>query len=206
MATSVGKAACLAGIALIEEQLAALRVYAAALTYWSETNETVPDVMGAAGIMKRKRIPVETQLHTAGNPATNGDETPEIPADLLPLGEDPARLASLVRVAGSNALLAVADFFQAHDLSTLRTPEVQFLMDLRNAIANGNRFAIGHGQYLLAASFEGLVIDETLDGTLVFGDGKQDGFVELGDVVVLLEVLMYHLRGMQRPSPGGDAG
>jgi hypothetical protein len=206
MAISAAKASCLAGITLIEEQLEALRLYAAALTCWSETGEPIPDVMAASGLLKRKRVPAETQLHTAGNPSTNGDETPAVQADPRPLGEDPARLAALVRTAASNALLAVADFFDAHDLSALRTSEVQFLMDLRDAIANGNTFRIEHGQYLPVASFEGLLIDETLDGSLVFGDGTKQGFVELADVVGLLQVLMYHLKGMRQPVPGGDAG
>jgi hypothetical protein len=206
MATSAGKASCIAGVALIKEQLAALSMYAAAITYWSESDEPIPDVMEASGIMKRKRVPAETQLHTAGTPSANGDKTPRVQTDLPRLGDDPARLASLVKVAGSNAILAVADFFEAHDIATLRTSEVQFLMDLRDAIANGNTFRIESGQYLPVASLDGLVIDESLDGRLVFGDGAKEGFIDIGDVVDLLQVLMFHLQGMQRPGPGGDAG
>jgi hypothetical protein len=203
---STGKAACMAGVALIEEQLTALAVYAAALTYWSESGEPIPNVLAASGLMKSKRVPAETQLHTGGTPSANENKTPSVHADLPPLANDPVRLASLVKVAGSNAILAVADFFEAHDIGTLRASEVQFLMGLRDAIANGNTFRIESGQYLLAASLDGLVIDATLDGTLVFGDGAKDGFIDIEDVVYLLQVLMFHLQGMQRPAPGGDAG
>jgi hypothetical protein len=203
---SPGKASCMAGVALIEEQLAALAMYAAALAYWSESGESLSKVVAASGIMKSKRVPAETQLHTSGGPSASGDQTPGVHADSPPLAKDPVRLASLVKVAGSNAILAVADFFEAHDIATLRASEVQFLMGLRDAIANGNTFRIESGQYLPAASVDGLVIDATLDGKLVFGDGLKDGFIDIGDVVYLLQVLMFHLQGMQRPAPGGDAG
>jgi hypothetical protein len=202
---STGKDTCKAGVALIEEQLAALAVYVAALTHWSKSDESISSVLAASGIMKSKRVPAETQLHTGGTPSETGDRTSSVLADVPPLANDPARLASLVKVAGSNAILAVADFFEAHDIATLRASEVQFLMGLRDAIANGNTFRIESG-YLLSASLDNLAIDATLDGKLVFGDGVNEGFIDIGDVVYLLQVLMFLLQGIQRPTPGGDAG
>jgi hypothetical protein len=107
-----------------------------------ESDESISSVVAASGIMKSKRVPAETQLHTGGTPTETGDKTPSVHADLPPLANDPVRLASLVKVAGSNAILAVPDFFEAHDIATLRASEVQFLMGLRDAIANGNKFRI----------------------------------------------------------------
>jgi hypothetical protein len=206
IAMSAGKATCMVGVALIQQQLEALAIYMAALAYWSESGEPIPNVLAATGVMKSRRVPTETQLHSGGTPSANGDKSPSIDADLFPLIIGPVRLASLVKVAGSNAILAVAGFFEAHNLSTLRASEVQFLIGLREAITNGNTFRIERGQYLPVASLNGLVIDAALDGKLVFGEGTDEGFIEIGDVVYLLQVLRFHLQGMQRSGPGGDAG
>jgi hypothetical protein len=43
---------------------------------------------------------------------------------------------------------------------------------------------------------DNLAIDATLDGKLVFGDGVNEGFIDIGDVVYLLQVLMFLLQGI----------
>lgn len=88
---------------------------------------------------------------------------------------------------------------------SMRTPEFQFLAHVVNAILHGNRFRIASG-YMPVASFDGLVIDESLDGLPLFGEEQSRGFIELGDAVALLQWLARYLRGEMNYVSGGDAG
>ena len=194
------------GIALIEEQLLALVLYASTVANWIDTDKTPPDLAAANSLLRRKRSRTEPQTHIE-------DGAPGVEGEVLGLGpswaafhQDPQRLSVVLRVASTNAILAVADYFEAHDFSELRTPEVQFLMRIRDAAANGNTFGIEGGERIPVASFNGLVITNKLNGSPLFDDGVTPGFVEFGDVAALLRYLVNHLRGAQTLISAGDAG
>jgi hypothetical protein len=134
------------GIALIEEQLLALVLYASTVGAWIDKDKTPPDLAAANTLLRRKRSRSEPQTHIE-------DGTPGVEGEALGLGQswaafhqDPQRLSVVLRVAGTNAILAIADFFEAHDFSELRTPEVQFLMRIRDAATSGNTFRIEPGE------------------------------------------------------------
>jgi hypothetical protein len=197
---------CELGIALIEEQLLALVLYASTVANWIDNGKTPPDLAAANSLLRRKRSRTEPQTHIE-------DGTSGVEGEILGLGaswaafhRDPKRLSVVLRVASTNAILAVADFFEAHDLSGLRTPEVQFLMRIRDAAANGNTFRIEVGERIPVASFHGLVINENLNGSPLFDDGVTPGFMEFGDTAALLRYLVNHLRGAQTLISAGDAG
>jgi len=194
------------GIALIEEQLLALVLYASTVGTWIDKDKTPPDLAAANTLLRRKRSRSEPQTHIE-------DGTPGVEGEALGLGEswaafhqDPQRLSVVLRVAGTNAILAIADFFEAHDFSELRTPEVQFLMRIRDAATSGNTFRIEPGERIPVASFNGLTITEKLNGSPLFDDGVTPGFVEFGDIAALLRYLVDHLRGAQTLISDGDAG
>ncbi|GAC1412379.1 MAG: hypothetical protein NVSMB6_14250 [Burkholderiaceae bacterium] len=108
-------------------------------------------------------------------------------------------------VLASNALLAIGMFLQAHSMSTLRTAEIQFLGHVRNAILNGGLFAVGPGEIPLA-SFDGRMINESLNGRPVFADSSANGFLAPADAVALLSWLWSYLHQTQELVSGGDAG
>ena len=110
-----------------------------------------------------------------------------------------------LRVLASNALLTMGVLLQAHGMSTLRTAEIQFLGHVRNAILNGGLFAIEPGEIPLA-SFEGLTINESLNGKQVFAEGSGNGVLAPGHAVALLSWLRSHLHQTQEIVSGGDAG
>jgi hypothetical protein len=206
MTTRSGVDRCELGIALMEEQLLALVLYASTVGNWIDNDRTPPDLAAANSLLRRKHSRAEPQTHIE-------DGTPGVEGEILGLGpswaafhQDPQRLSVVLRVASTNAILAVAEFFEAHDLSELRTPEVQFLMRIRDAASNGNTFRIAAGERIPVASFNGLVINEDLNGSLLFDDGAAPGFMEFGDTAALLRYLMDHLRGAQTLISSGDAG
>lgn len=49
------------------------------------------------------------------------------------------------------------------------------------------------------------MIDSTLNGSPLFGDGVNEGFMEFGDAVALLQWLARYLRGEKNFVSGGDA-
>lgn len=118
---------------------------------------------------------------------------------------DPLRKNACLKVVISNALLAVGMFLKEHDMAAMRTPEIQFLDHVCDAILNGNRFTLEPG-YMPTATFDGLAIDGNLDGNCLFGDGVNAGFMEFGDAIALLEWLLRYLRGERNFVTGGDAG
>jgi hypothetical protein len=194
------------GIALIEEQLLALVLYASTVGSWIDNDTTPPDLAAANNLLRRKRSRTEPQSHIE-------DGTPGVEGEVLGIGpswvafhQDPQRLSVVLRVASTNAILAVADYFESHDFSELRTPEVQFLMRIRDAAANGNTFRIEAGERIPVASFNGLVIADKLNGSPLFDDGVTPGFMEFGDTAALLRYLVNHLRGAQTLVSSGDAG
>ena len=74
-----------------------------------------------------------------------------------------------------------------------------------DAILNANTFKVPQG-YIPMATFDGLVIDSSLNGKLLFGDGQQEGFMESGDAVALLQWLAHYLHKERHFVSGGDAG
>jgi hypothetical protein len=190
-----GKEAVNAAADLIGEQLAVLSMSLAAVSRAVKGGdpETAPSVT-----LKRKRRPL-----AAGN--SQDDLVFELPASNQMPQENSTRRQQYLRVLTSNALLAVERFLKEHDISDSRTLEIQFLHHVCNAIANENVFRIAPG-YIPGASFDGLVIDSSMDGTLLFGDDAIEGFMEFGDAIALLEQLARHLRGVPQLVSGGDAG
>ena len=181
---------------LIEEQLNALPISIAAIAQAFSSGKLAPLSL------KRKLSLVKTG--SGGNIVA--DKAPPTADGRLP---DEVRMprsqSECLRVVVGNALLAVGMFMRERDMLSMRTPEFQFLAHVVAAILNGNRFSIAPG-YMPTASFDGLVIDESLDGQLLFGDEAHRGFIELGDAVALLQWLARYLRGERNYVSGGDAG
>ncbi|HWT53672.1 MAG TPA: hypothetical protein VN066_02610 [Rhodocyclaceae bacterium] len=181
---------------LIDEQLRTLPISIAAIAqaFASGVIEPVP--------LQRKLRLVKTG--SGGNivaddaPPSAGEIPPSIP-------RTPHLQAECLRVVVSNALLTVGMFMKEHDMLSMRTPEFQFLGHVVVAILNGNRFRVAPG-YMPTASFDGLVIDASLDGMPLLGDGQIKGFIELGDAIALLQWLARYLRGEKNYVSGGDAG
>ena len=76
----------------------------------------------------------------------------------------------------------------------------------KRAAVNGNTFSIAADEYMPHAAYGGLIVDHTLDGTLLFSDGVKPGFVEFGDTAGLLRYLTKLLKSMQSVISSGDAG
>ncbi|MDR5823930.1 MULTISPECIES: hypothetical protein [unclassified Caballeronia] len=196
--------ACRIGVAFIEGQLTMLHAYAALLSDWIERGAPPPDFSKAALLTARRRSHPEAHTHSeAGTPM----KAPPPDEDLAwPSFDTPdQRIAFALIVPCTNALLAVAEYFDVHRLSASRAPEVQFLMRVRDAAVNGNTFAIAD-TYMPHAAYAGLIVDATLDGTLLFSDGVKPGFMEFGDTVGLLRYLTKLLKSMQSAISSGDAG
>lgn len=87
----------------------------------------------------------------------------------------------------------------------MRTPEIQFLGHVCDAIFNNNTFDIDPG-YMPIATFDGLIVDSVLSGTLLFGDDVTEGFMEFGDAIALLQWLSHFFNGEKDFVTGGDAG
>ena len=121
------------------------------------------------------------------------------------LAQVPHEKAECLRVVVSNALLAVGFFLRAHDMASMRTPEIQFLDRVVDAILNANTFRIEPG-YMPLAAFDGLVINAALDGEALFSEGEREGFMAFGDAIALLEWLARYLSGEKSYVSGGDAG
>ncbi len=189
-------------IGLIEEQLQMLPVSIA--TILRPAGDV--DLNRVAEVLQRKQTPVKTG--SVGNIV--GAYAHDIPAlDFHAanqvLHDDPRQKINYLRIVVGNALLMVGAFFRKHDMASMRTPEVQFLGHVFDATLNANVFNIEPG-YMPVATFDGLVIDSRLNGTLLFSDGVTEGFMEFGDAVALLQWLSRYLRGEKNFVSGGDAG
>ncbi|HEY1181406.1 MAG TPA: hypothetical protein VGE56_03815 [Rhodocyclaceae bacterium] len=181
---------------LIDEQLRTLPISIAAIAqaFASGVIEPVP--------LQRKLRLVKTG--SGGNIVA--DDAPPTAGEIPPsISRTPHLQAECLRVVVSNALLTVGMFMKEHDMLSMRTPEFQFLGHVVVAILNGNRFRVAPG-YMPTASFDGLVIDASLDGMPLLGDGQTKGFIELGDAIALLQWLARYLRGEKNYVSGGDAG
>ncbi|WP_277183196.1 hypothetical protein [Caballeronia sp. BR00000012568055] len=202
-----GKApdACAAGVAFIDAQVLMLNTHAGLLAKWIEEGGNAPDLGAAERLLEFRHARPEEHAHSEDGTPTKGDSTDNAP--VWPSFNEPSqRVAFALHVPCMNAIIAVGDFFDVHRLSASRTPEVQFLMHLRDAALNANIFSITAGEHRPHAAFGGLVIDEKLDGNAMFGDDARKGFIAFGDVVGLLRYLRKLLRSMQTAISAGDAG
>jgi hypothetical protein len=207
------KEACRMAVDLIETQLRVLPISLAMLSSLSSgAGAASADSARIADAiqLKRKQRAVKTGSAAAIVVAATGTEAePLLAFDLsaayraLRDNADQARAYQGILVG--NALLAVGMFLKENGISTTRTPEVQFLGHVCNAIINDNTFRIESG-YVPGASFDGLIIDSSLDGSRLFGDGAAAGFMEFGDAIALLQRLAQYLQGTQEFVSGGDAG
>lgn len=189
---------------LIEEQLQMLPIAIATILQPTDTSKVDPD--RAAQILQRKHRSSKTG--SGGNIAAasaQADPALDFHAANQALHANPQQKTRYLRVVISNALLSVGTFFRKHNMASMRTPEVQFLGHVCDAILNENTFNIEPG-YMPIATFDGLVINEKLNGTLLFGDGASEGLMEFGDAVALLHWFSRFLRGQKNFVSGGDAG
>jgi hypothetical protein len=201
------KEACRMAVDLIEAQLRVLPISIAML---SSLSSGAGAIAANAIQLQRKQRPVKTGSAAAIVVAdTGGAAEPLLSFDLSAARQalrddaDQARVYQGILVG--NALLAVGMFLKENGISTTRTPEVQFLGHVCNAVINANAFRIEPG-YVPGASFDGLIIDSSLDGARLFGDGTAEGFMEFGDAIALLQRLAQYLQGTQEFVSGGDAG
>lgn len=204
MGTILGKDASSMAVRLIEEQLQMLPVAIATILRPTEIGDVDPALVRR--MLKRKDVLPKTG--SAGNIVAryaDGDNILDFAASNKTLHGDEQRQQRFLRMVISNAILAVGMFFREHEMSQVRIPEVQFLGRVVDAILNLNTFQID-SDYIPKATFDGLVIDDSLNGSPVFGDETGAGLMEFGDGVALLQYLSRYLRGEKNFVSGGDAG
>ncbi len=194
-----------AAINLIDEQLRALPISLAAIAHPSGPPH-ISDVLGNLLQCRSKRRNGTTG--SVGNIVAGGaapDIVPGWDAANEILLTDPLQRNSYSRTVIGNALLAVGMFLKEHGMAAMRTPEIQFLDHVCDAILNVNRFTLDSA-YMPIATFDGLMIDASLDGSHLFGDGTHAGFMEFGDALALLLWLSRYFRDGRHFVTGGDAG
>ena len=194
-----------AAINLIDEQLRALPVSIAMIAHPSAAHST-PEVLHSLAQLQSKRRNRVTG--SAGNIVASS-AAPHPALNLAAANDalltDPLQQNIYLRTIIGNALLAVGMFMKEHGMAAMRTPEIQFLDHVCDAILNANRFSLA-ASYMPIASFDGLRIDGSLDGSYLFGDGTHAGLLEFGDALDLLHWLSLYLRGERNFVSGGDAG
>jgi hypothetical protein len=195
----------LMAIDLIEEQLRVLPVSIATIL---QSNGVDNQAVEASAHLMLKRKGRAKTTGSAGNIVADyvpPDSSLNLHDSLQAMRDNPGICNEYLRVVISNALLAVGMFFRQHDMAQMRTPEVQFLGHVLDAILNANTFRVGTG-YMPIAAFDGLVINSELDGKPLFGDRNREGFMEFGDAIALLHWLSRYLRGESEFISWGDAG
>lgn len=204
--SKAGEAASLLAVHLIEEQLQVLPISIAVILQRTQAGGVASGPDTSLMQLPRKRRPFKTG--SVGNIVVDNAQA-EIALDFdaahQTLNKNPLQKNSYLRVIISNALLAVGVFLKEHNMAAMRTPEIQFMEHVVTAILNANTFKIEAG-YMPLATFDGLVIDNSLHGSLLFGDGVREGLMEFGDAVALLQWLARYLGGEQSFVSGGDAG
>lgn len=205
MSNACRDSSSLLAINLIEEQLRVLPVSIAMILQATKSDDAAP---GNAPILMLHRKQKRAKTGSAGNIVVDNAQATTVldfQASREALHEDPLQKNTYLRVVISNALLSVGMFLKEHNLATMRTPEIQFLDHAMDAILNANTFKIEEG-YIPMATFDGLVMDSALNGKPLFGDGTQEGFMEFGDAVALLQWLAHYLHKEKHFVSGGDAG
>jgi hypothetical protein len=205
MSNAVRNKTSLLAIDLIEEQLRVLPISIAMILRPVKASDAASNA-GPILVLPRKNKTAKTG--SAGNIVVGNAHAATVldfEASNHVLSDNPQQQATYLRVVISNALLAIGMFLKEHELASMRTPEIQFLDHVLDAILNANTFHIEPG-YIPMATFDGLVIDSKLNGTPLFGDGITEGFMEFGDAVALLQWLVHYLHGERHFVSGGDAG
>jgi len=205
MTSKAGNDACNAGVVLIEQQLIALTTFVTLLADWDGKGGALPDLAAGERYLQRRRAASRASPHIEAGVKLKHEP---VPIRLLweRFQDHPEASSRVLRTAGANAILAVAAFFERHGMGASKTPEVQFLMRIRDAAVNANLFEIESGQYIPVATFDGLAISDKLNGAPLFGDESTPGFLEFGDVAALPAYLSTHLSGVQTMVSDGDAG
>jgi len=201
-----GKQAVEAAIRLIEEQLQAIPVAVATILHAPALDKQQLDAI--AGSMQLLRKPRAGSTASVGNiiiADADSDVKLDFETSYRALQDDLAAKDKYLRIVIGNALLAVGAFFREFGMADMRTPEVQFLDRIHDAVLNGNRFALDADRPAVA-SFAGLNIEQSQDGMPLFGADGQAGFMEFGDAVALLQWLAHYLRGGENFVTAGDAG
>ena len=205
MTSKAGNDACNAGVVLIEQQLIALTTFVTLLADWDGKGGALPDLAAGERYLQRRRAASRASPHIEAGVKLKHEP---VPIRLLweRFQDHPEASSRVLRTAGANAILAVAAFFERHGMGASKTPEVQFLMRIRDAAMNANLFEFESGQYIPVATFDGLAISDKLNGAPLFGDESTPGFLEFGDVAALPAYLSTHLSGVQTMVSDGDAG
>jgi hypothetical protein len=205
MTSKAGNDACNAGVVLIEQQLIALTTFVTLLADWDGKGRALPDLSAGERYLQRRRAASRASPHIEAGVRLKHEP---VPLRLLweRFQDYPEASSHVLRTACANAILAVAVFFERHGMGASKTPEVQFLMRIRDAAVNANLFEIERGQYIPVATFDGLAISDKLNGAPLFGNESTPGFLEFGDVAALLAYLSTHLSGVQTMVSDGDAG
>ncbi|MBF8178748.1 hypothetical protein [Herminiimonas contaminans] len=205
MSNACKESRSLLAIHLIEEQLKVLPVSIAMILQPAKAGAADA---GGAPVLMLHRKKKQAKTGSAGNIVVDNAQATTVldfQTSNKTLHESPLEKATYLRVVISNALLSIGMFLKEHDLGSMRTPEIQFLDHVMDAILNANTFKIPQG-YIPMATFDGLVIDSSLNGKPLFGDGEQEGFMEFGDAVALLQWLAHYLHKERHFVSGGDAG
>jgi hypothetical protein len=195
----------LMAIDLIEEQLRVLPVSIATIL---QSDRIGDEAVAASAHLMLKRKSRAHKTGSAGNIVADyvpPDTQLDLQASVQAMRQHPELRADYLRVVISNALLGIGMFLRQHDMAEMRTPEVQFLGHIVNAILNANTFRIETG-YIPIAAFDGLVVTSALNGRPLFGNQNTDGFMEFGDAIALLQWLSRYLRGESEFISWGDAG
>ncbi len=201
-----GEEVCQRAVKLIEEQLQVLPMAMASILKPPPVNDSSAHQMTDLVQFLRRRNLEETG--SGGNlVARKADPEPMLDFDASnrALHENRSVKTNYLRVVISNALLTVGLFFKEHGMAEMRTPEIQFLEHVLDGILNQNTFSLKQG-YMPIATFDGLVIDGSVDGQAVLDDGTREGLLEFGDAIALLRWLSRYLRGEKNYVSGGDAG
>lgn len=201
-----GNEGCHLAIKLIEAQLHALAISVALASHAARSNRLELPVATSFSRLKNKRRPHDTG--SGGNIVSNDTQANiDSASDMRNEMEDQMSLPEndYLRIVISNALLVVRLFLIEHDMANMRTPEIQFLGHVCDAILNENTFDIAPG-YIPMAMFDGLTIAAELNGKPLFGNGGSDGFMEFGDATALLQWLSRFLSKEKHFVTGGDAG
>lgn len=192
-------------IALIEAQLHTLPVSIAAVLEAFEVDAAEAALLEKL-VLSRK--PRQARTGSGGNiVAAAAQALPPLDFRALSQGLEAQPRGKLdhLRILAGNSLVVVGAFLHRHDMLSMRTPEVQFLGHVMQALLNGNLLRIAPGR-MPTAAFDGLVIDAGVDGRPVFDTADQEGLMAIGDAIALLQWLSRYFRGEGGYVSGGDAG
>lgn len=201
-----GQKASFLAAGLIAEQLGVLaRAIPAVVEAFENGGAEAGHLERVVNHRKLRLVKTASGGNIVADKAEHPDKRLELALDLSALERGAGRKHASLRVLVGNSLVSIAAFMRRHDMLDMRTPEFQFLRHVVDALLNGNTFSIKPG-YMPVASFDGLVITEKLDGTRVFSEGTEPGFMEFGDALALMQWLSRYLQGERGYVSGGDAG